>query len=320
MNILITTPWRAQGLAVLSFKLRTVLRELGHSVRLHAWRGNYEPMGHDVDIAVSRAPFKRRAAWADCVIWPETIEPGQVAWCRELGKRTIWIPMWEQVRPSVQPIWDAIVCPTACSYEMFRDWPGSVHCQWWMPMNTVEARPTPGRPRFLHMRGGKAKRDRSGSDTVLDAFRLYRAAGGPGSLTVKSLKPFNAPGINVICDRLSYADTQALYDSADMLLQPAQWEGVGLTIIEALAYSVPVITSDAPPMNEWIDDGVNGYLAHGKFDGRFNQVPAFYASSQRVADLMLGADFDNLKARCLDTHAIAGVDFRLTWRGILGCL
>jgi 1,2-diacylglycerol 3-alpha-glucosyltransferase len=46
----------------------------------------------------------------------------------------------------------------------------------------------------------------------------------------------------------------------DVCLAPARWEGLGLPLYEAIAFGQPVITNDAPPMNEAITDGRNGLL------------------------------------------------------------
>jgi glycosyltransferase involved in cell wall biosynthesis len=48
--------------------------------------------------------------------------------------------------------------------------------------------------------------------------------------------------------------------SCDVCLAPARWEGLGLPLYEAIAFGMPAITNDAPPMNEAIHDGVNGLL------------------------------------------------------------
>ena len=40
---------------------------------------------------------------------------------------------------------------------------------------------------------------------------------------------------------------------------PSRWEGNGLPFIEALAYGRPIITVNAPPMNERIINGFNGF-------------------------------------------------------------
>ena len=41
---------------------------------------------------------------------------------------------------------------------------------------------------------------------------------------------------------------------------PSRWEGFGIVFIEALACEAIVVTSDIPPMNEYITNGSNGLL------------------------------------------------------------
>ena len=51
-----------------------------------------------------------------------------------------------------------------------------------------------------------------------------------------------------------------LFSIGDIYVYPTWHEGVGLTITEAMASGMPVITTNYPTMNEWIEDGVEGRL------------------------------------------------------------
>jgi glycosyltransferase involved in cell wall biosynthesis len=55
--------------------------------------------------------------------------------------------------------------------------------------------------------------------------------------------------------------------ACDVCLSPARWEGLGLPLYEAIAFGMPSITNDAPPMNEAIRDGVNGALVASHANG-----------------------------------------------------
>lgn len=55
--------------------------------------------------------------------------------------------------------------------------------------------------------------------------------------------------------------------SFDVCISPARWEGLGLPLYEAIAFGMPTITNDAPPMNEAIHDGRNGLLVGSRQNG-----------------------------------------------------
>jgi glycosyltransferase involved in cell wall biosynthesis len=52
----------------------------------------------------------------------------------------------------------------------------------------------------------------------------------------------------------------AYYSFCDCMCTPSRWEGFGIVFIEALACRAVVVTSDIPPMNEYIESGVSGLL------------------------------------------------------------
>jgi 1,2-diacylglycerol 3-alpha-glucosyltransferase len=65
------------------------------------------------------------------------------------------------------------------------------------------------------------------------------------------------------------------FASADVCLAPSRWEGLGLHLYEAMAFGMPVITNDFPPMNEVIADGVNGLLVPSSPNGEASSgIPA----------------------------------------------
>ena len=57
------------------------------------------------------------------------------------------------------------------------------------------------------------------------------------------------------------------FAACDVCLALSRWEGLGLPLYESIAFGMPVITNDKPPMNEAIIDGVNGILVASRPDG-----------------------------------------------------
>ena len=55
-----------------------------------------------------------------------------------------------------------------------------------------------------------------------------------------------------------------LFHLGQVYIYPTTKEGIGLTITEAMASGLPVVTTDYPTMNEWIDDDIHGRLIKPK--------------------------------------------------------
>jgi glycosyltransferase involved in cell wall biosynthesis/predicted SAM-dependent methyltransferase len=74
--------------------------------------------------------------------------------------------------------------------------------------------------------------------------------------------------IEVVEERLPAAGMLELQARADVSLFPSRVEGVGYPLLESLQLGVPVVATDAPPMNEFVDDGRDGLLVRAKEAGR----------------------------------------------------
>ncbi len=66
------------------------------------------------------------------------------------------------------------------------------------------------------------------------------------------------------------------FASCDVCLSPSRWEGLGLPLYEAVAFGMPSITNDSPPMNEIVIDGLNGICVDSVPWGEAGSgIPAF---------------------------------------------
>ena len=59
---------------------------------------------------------------------------------------------------------------------------------------------------------------------------------------------------------VSQADLPRWYHMADLYVSPSHVDGSSVTLMEALASGLPCLVSDIPGNQEWIEDGVNGWL------------------------------------------------------------
>ena len=69
-----------------------------------------------------------------------------------------------------------------------------------------------------------------------------------------------------------FRDNYSLYEKGDIAIQPSKWEGQGAPIVESLAMGLPVITTDAAPMNEFVQND-RGMLVKVKSVGTIDFMP-----------------------------------------------
>ncbi len=98
------------------------------------------------------------------------------------------------------------------------------------------------------------------------------------------------------------------FADSHVCMAPARWEGLGLHLYEAIAFGMPIVCNDDPPMNELVVDGANGLLVPSHPDGLANSgIPAKTVDEEdltraisRLADPGLRAE---LSAGALETRA-----------------
>lgn len=84
-----------------------------------------------------------------------------------------------------------------------------------------------------------------------------------------SLERRNVPGVALPG---SAADVRPWLAAADVVVQPSVWEGMPLSILEALATARSVVVSDIPGMRELVLCGGGAAVAHGDQRGLVEQV------------------------------------------------
>jgi glycosyltransferase involved in cell wall biosynthesis len=86
---------------------------------------------------------------------------------------------------------------------------------------------------------------------------------------------------------VSHDDVVAAYRSADVVVAPSRFEGLGLTAIEALACGTPAIASDIPPHREFLGDRVT-YFPTGDADALAVALSARLTASRSVSAFPAG--------------------------------
>ena len=176
------------------------------------------------------------------------------------------VPMWEWIHPELDWLQfvDVMICPTELSLQQMIDWKtrygfgwDAVHVPWPLDVDRFEFRQRQSCERFLFINGWGGGPARTLDDKLPDYQRkgweviLASARIAPDlQFVVHSLKEITdrlPPNIMLQNEAPSNAD---LYVEGDVCVQPSHYEGLGLQLLECQAAGLPLVTTDAAPMNE----------------------------------------------------------------------
>lgn len=167
-------------------------------------------------------------------------------------------------------VYDGLICNTRRHYSVFKDLPNSVYIPWGTDVEYFSNRQSPLKNRykkviFFHNAGFLGKNKRKGTSEVIKAFKriknrskrliIHSQVSLLGLGAGQFLYAVFSPRIRII-----RRNVYGLFHMGDVYVYPTKHEGIGLTICEALASGTPVITTNNPPMNEFVIDGYNGKL------------------------------------------------------------
>lgn len=173
-------------------------------------------------------------------------------------------------------LYDALFCNTERHFSVFSKHPQVTLIPWGTDVTRYyphhHGPVEPGQVTFFHSSGLSAYR--KGTDLLVSAFQGVK---GPAKLVIHaqdelakcftwtkgnegietSQRIRNDPRINLIEGEVG---APGLYHKGDVYVYPSRLDGIGLSIAEALAVGLPVITTDTAPMNEMVRHGDCGRL------------------------------------------------------------
>ena len=131
---------------------------------------------------------------------------------------------------------------------------------------------------------------RKGLAPAIAAFE--RLGGNARMLVVGSDNP--APYRNAsVGDRLIFAgaryDMTEIYSAADVFVLPTSYETFSLVCMEAMACSVPVLATRVGGIEDYLEDGVNGYAITEEPDDIAEKIQRVLSNEVMLARLRLGA-------------------------------
>ncbi|MFN0051272.1 MAG: glycosyltransferase [Planctomycetales bacterium] len=185
---------------------------------------------------------------------------------RRTGTRVACIPMWEWLSPELPWLRDVdlMLCPTRACFRLLRSWRARFgfrwelqYVRWPVDLNRFQFRQRTVCRRFLFVdgMGGAAAAvpgqsegipGRKGADVIAAAAAL-----APHVSIVVRTQRRRFPRMPANVEVLPETDEPSqLYEAGDVCVQPSYWEGLGLQLLESQACGLPLVTTDAAPMNE----------------------------------------------------------------------
>ena len=289
MNIGLVTTWFERGAAYVSRQYRQVL-ESNHQVFIYARGGEAygqgDPNWDDSQVTWGkRLPFVTKSAidrrdlrqWIlrhqiEMVIFNEQDWWPPVFWCNDWGVKTgAYVDYYTEDTIPFFAGYDFLLCNTQRHYSIFNWHPHSFYVPWGTDTRLFWPRCVEPLESdhvvFFHSAGMSPRR--KGTDLIIEAFdRLDDKA----RLVIHAQQSLErqlphltdkikrlVAAAKLIC-RTETVSPPGLYHLGDVYVYPSRLEGIGLTIAEALACGLPVITTDHPPMNEFVQPPINGRL------------------------------------------------------------
>lgn len=292
MRVGFVTIWFERGAAYVTHMLRDVVaRE--HETFILARTGavwgkrkldttGYWAVSNLTTWAHYRIPGEVLAEWVranslDLIVFNEEYDWGLPAMAKSLGlKVATYLDFYRDSWRGLLPIYDAVLCSTKRTYKLVKDYCPAYYIGWAVDTELFRPQRECAPFTFFHNAGWLGNNYRKGTPSAVEAYcQMLEKWAWPG------IGP-SEPGLfihaQVDWDKLP-KDTQCLihatgslyyfnatvpapgkYDMGKCLLFPSKLEGLGLPLLEALACGLSVIATDAPPMNEFVEDAVTGWL------------------------------------------------------------
>jgi glycosyltransferase involved in cell wall biosynthesis len=293
MKVGLVSFWFNRGQATLGRHLRSALEGLGHEtfVLARPTRERFVRPAHIEERGVWAQPGVTPASsyeipaieyreWAqrnglDAIFFFQNYQFAAIADLRKRGVVTFGCFMWESMRAQdvagATEAYDVVYSLNHCSHERYLAWGlNSLYLGWGChpELLAYRAAADDARTTFLFP-GGYMRPRRKLLRPVLEAFAALEDPDARLVVKAQNLPPREEsiqdlvradPRVQLIVGDPSLEDYHRLFSSCQVLVAPSGWEGLGLHLYEALAFGMPVVTNDAPPMNELVTDGYNGRL------------------------------------------------------------
>ena len=283
MNVGIVTTWFERGAAYVSRQFEQVLEKDGNNVFIFARGGESYAIGDpnwdkpnvtwatrcDYFILMSfmKSEFVNwiKKNSIELVIFNEQRYYQPILWCKELGVKSVaYIDYYTENTIPLFDAYDGLICNTKRHMSAFEHTGKALYIPWGTDTDLYKQTSmdlvNKDVVTFFHSAGMRPTRKGTGIfiEALLKMKEPYKAI-IHSQKSLKSEYPMLADGIDDLIKngKLEVVEktvtAPGLYYMGDVYVYPSVLEGIGLTIAEAISSGLACLTSDNPPMNEFID-------------------------------------------------------------------
>ncbi len=132
---------------------------------------------------------------------------------------------------------------------------------------------------------------------------------GDGELKKSLQELINISGFEKSIHILGWrSDVAEILRSLDIFVLPSRWEGLPLSILEAMASALPVIASDIPGNRDLIDDGCDGFLFPSQNHIELCAKLEILCSNNQIRSLMGQQGYLKVRQKFMLEHRMFQVD------------
>jgi glycosyltransferase involved in cell wall biosynthesis len=220
----------------------------------------------------------------DAVLFNEQQWFQPMLWCKTLGVKSLaYIDYYNEKTIPLFGVYDALICNTKRHAFAFREHPHVNYLKWGTDVNLYQPKDyRKEKMTFFHSAGMAPIR--KGTDVLLHSF--YNAKERKKALllihTQVDLQSFFPELKDMIREMQDEGSLElvtktitapGLYYKGDVYIYPSRLDGIGLTLMEAISSGMAVVTTDNPPMNEFVEP-VFGQLC--KVDYQYSRADGYY--------------------------------------------
>ena len=201
----------------------------------------------------------------DAILFNEQQWFEPVVWVKEIGIKAIaYIDYYTENLLPLYDIYDCVICNTKKHAFAFRQHKNAVYMKWGTNIDLYKPNEKSKHDKTTFFHSAGMAPIRKGTDIVLRAF--YNADNRKNAKLILHTQVSIArelPQLLDVVHEMEYEGSlevvegsipaPGLYYRGDIYLYPSRLDGIGLTLMEAIASGLAVITSDNAPMNEFVE-------------------------------------------------------------------